>query len=217
MADIELKYLTELPPATSMSDGDLLHLNQGGIDKSIALEVIKRAIIDVVYPPNSGKVAFFAKVFNPNNEYPGTTWSRVPGMGKTIRLASEGMGDVLTSGGSDSVELSSDNMPPHSHLVNINTSTYDYGSKQTTANGKHSHRLEVRVSNFASETGGNDVVKSGGGNTFYTSEDGEHSHSVPIGSHSHSVNGYTADSAYNNSPINTTNQYVKLVAWYRVS
>lgn len=58
MADIELKYLTELASATSISDDDLFHINQEGNDKSIAASVIKKFIVDSMYPANSGAVAF---------------------------------------------------------------------------------------------------------------------------------------------------------------
>ncbi|XOO01896.1 hypothetical protein ACLB6C_06845 [Enterobacter hormaechei] len=37
MADILLKYLTDLPAATEANNEDLMHINQGGNDKSITI------------------------------------------------------------------------------------------------------------------------------------------------------------------------------------
>lgn len=217
MADILLKYLTELSSATSVADDDLFHINQGGNDRSIAFSVLKRFIVDAMYPANSGIVVFFAKTFNPNTQYPGTVWARVPGSGKTIRLASEEMTDVLTQGGSDSVKLSTDNLPPHSHPINLNTSSFDHGSKQSSSNGQHRHNFQMRVNNFANTTGGNDVVKTGGGTTFSTDDAGSHTHSTFIGSHQHSVSGNTGNLESPNNALNISNQYVKLIGWYRTA
>ncbi|WP_072198363.1 hypothetical protein [Klebsiella pneumoniae] len=217
MADILLKYLTELSSATSVADDDLFHINQGGNDRSIAFSVLKRFIVDAMYPANSGIVVFFAKAFNPNNQYPGTVWARIPGVGKTIRLASEDMADVLSQGGADSVRLSTENLPAHNHVVNLQTSSFDYGNKPSSSNGQHRHNFQMRVNNYANSTGGNDVVKTGGGTTFSTEDAGAHTHNTYIGPHQHSVYGYTDNSSTPNNPLNISNQYVKLIGWYRTA
>ncbi|HDU5651432.1 TPA: hypothetical protein RFV74_003104 [Klebsiella aerogenes] len=220
MADIELKYLTELASATSISDDDLFHINQDGNDKSIAASVIKKFIVDSMYPANSGAVIFFAKSFNPNTQYPGTVWSRVPGLGKTIRLANETMSDVLSQGGTDSFVIGSDNLPNHTHGINLTTSSFDYGSKQTSTNGSHSHRTTLKRELV--QRGGNAVYgdeEMQGTDQIESSSAGEHTHSVSIGQHNHSVSGTTVPSttAFPNTPVNSKNAYVNLVAWYRTA
>lgn len=45
------------------------------------------------------------------------------------------MSDVLETGGKDSIQLSADNMPAHSHKVNITTAYFDHGIKKTFNDG----------------------------------------------------------------------------------
>ncbi|EEY5933859.1 hypothetical protein [Escherichia coli] len=220
MADISLKYLTELTSATSISDDDLFHINQEGNDKSIAASVIKKFIVDSMYPANSGAVAFFAKSFNPNTQFPGTIWARVPGMGKTIRLANEGMDDVLNQGGADSFVIGADNLPNHTHDINLSTSTFDYGTKTTSTNGSHSHK--TTLNREATQRGVNVTYgdeSTEGADQIESSYAGEHTHSVSIGQHNHSVSGTTVPSktAFPNTPVNSKNAYVNLIAWYRTA
>jgi len=59
----------------------------------------------------------------------------------TILLANEPISDVLQIGGSDSVALSADNMPSHSHGFSGNTSSFDHGTKTTSTNGQHFHNV----------------------------------------------------------------------------
>ncbi|SEQ64836.1 hypothetical protein SAMN05216522_10527 [Rosenbergiella nectarea] len=214
MADITLKYLTELTAATSVDANDLIHINQGGNDRSVTASVLRAFMINAIYPV--GVTLFFATNQNPNNLFPNTRWQRINGYGRTIRLANEAMSDVLETGGSDSVTLSVDNIPSHSHGFSGNTSSYDHGTRTTSTNGNHNHGIEHRVNNYANSTGGNDVMKTGGGTTFYTKDSGEHSHTVQIGSHSHSFSGTTGSTGGGQSFI-TKNEYINLIAWYRVS
>ncbi|WP_375601071.1 hypothetical protein [Klebsiella aerogenes] len=220
MADIELKYLTELASATSISDDDLFHINQDGNDKSIAASVIKKFIVDSMYPANSGAVTFFAKSFNPNTQYPGTVWSRVPGLGKTIRLANETMSDVLSQGGADSFVIGADNLPNHTHGINLSTTTFDHGTKTTSTNGSHSHK--TTLNRESTQRGGNVTYgdeSTEGADQVESSYAGEHTHSINIGQHNHTVSGTTTPSttAFPNTPVNSKNAYVNLVAWYRTA
>lgn len=215
MADITLKYLTELAAATSVNEGDLLHINQDGNDRSLTAGVLRSFLVNYIHPV--GVVMLFASNQNPNNLFQGTNWQRVPGYGRAIRLASEDGTDVLQTGGSDSVTISSDNIPAHNHSINLSTSTFDHGTKPTTTNGLHQHKTSHRVNNYANSTGGNDVLKTGSGEDFFSDYAGDHSHTTNIGPHSHAVSGYTDNSGYLNTPISTKNQYINLIAWYRIS
>ncbi|HFK7186611.1 hypothetical protein ACCC84_10445 [Serratia odorifera] len=216
MADIELKYLTELLAATSVENDDLFHVNQSGNDKSISFGVIQRAIVNVLYPVSS--VHFFANNSNPNNIWPGTVWGRVPGSGRSIRLANESGTDVLQQSGSDIVTLVLDNIPTHYHSFSGETGSFDYGTKSTSQNGDHTHRLNRAAFD---NTGDLTIRFGGGGAAGYTGNSvvensGSHTHQVPIGSHSHHFEGNTSSSG-SNASFSVANASIKLAAWYRIS
>lgn len=215
MADITLKYLTELAAATSVLSDDLIHINQDGNDRSVTAGVLRSFMVNAIHPV--GVTLFFATNQNPNNLFPNTRWQRINGYGRTIRLANEGMSDVLQTGGSDSVTLSVDNIPSHSHEFSGNTSGFDYGTKTTSANGKHSHNIP---GNITTQDGNTNAIAGGRVGIWtankQTTENGSHNHSVQIGSHSHSFSGATGASG-GGQAVSTKNQYINLIAWYRVS
>ncbi|WP_255443869.1 MULTISPECIES: hypothetical protein [unclassified Serratia (in: enterobacteria)] len=168
--------------------------------------------IDKIYPV--GLIVWFAQNKNPNTLFPGTTWKYI-GENRTIRLGKQDGSDLMQTGGADSVTLNNGNLPSHNHSFSANTSSFDYGTKWTTQEGLHSHDLDVRVSNVASETSTfSDVMKTGGGVTFHTTEAGLHSHQINIGPHSHSVSGTTGSSG-DGSAFSIVNPYVKIMGWYR--
>ena len=215
MADITLKYLTELAAATSVSSDDLIHINQDGNDRSVTAGVLRSFMINAIHP--IGVTLFFATNQNPNNLFPNTRWQRIPGYGRTIRLANEGMSDVLQTGGSDSVTLSTDNMPSHSHGFSGNTTSFDYGTKTTSTNGQHSHNIP---GNITTQDGNANAIAGGRVGIWtankQTTNNGSHNHTVQIGSHSHGFSGNTGSTGGGKS-LSTKNQYINLIAWYRVS
>lgn len=216
MADIILKYLTDLPSASDAESTDLMHINQAGNDRSITLDILASALFNIRYPV--GKVEWFANNANPNAIWAGSTWARVPGEGKTIRIAKADGVDLLQQGGSDSLQLQKDNIPAHDHLVNIDTDSYDYGTKETSANGDHNHEIpegEPLGNNVKLYTSGDDWT-SQAGNWSKSRNSGSHKHTTAIGAHSHTVNGSTGSTGEGKA-INITNAYVKLAAWYRIS
>lgn len=213
MADILLKYLTDLPSASSAEFSDLLHVNQSGNDRSLTISVLLSVMIDGIYP--IGSVHFFTDTTNPNVTWPGTTWARIPGAGRTLRLANNSGSDVMQQGGSDSVILSQSNIPPHKHTVNITTSLFDHGLKQTS-NYTHAHSVQLR--SLGSLTGGamdgssDDIIST---QSTTTSSD-THSHYVDIGAHQHQVSGET-DNFGSATEFNITNKFIKLAGWYRTA
>lgn len=236
MADIELRYLTDLEAATNVASSDLLHLNKGGEDMSLTIEALTRSILASVYP--IGKVLFFATNANPNSILPGTKWSRVPGSGRTVRLSSDDNSDILVTGGSDEVALSADNIPSHRHYISLTTQFYNHGNIQTTEQGYHTHTATCGSAGDHQHQGGMrapgaqwSTTGSGTDNTgqyklgwtsvngahthsITVNDSGNHSHYVTIGSHNHDVTGNT-DSSGNGSKFSVVNKYIKLAAWYR--
>lgn len=236
MADIQLRYLTDLDSATSVVASDLLHLNKGGEDMSLTIEVLIRSMLASAYP--IGKVVFFATTANPNTLFPGTKWSRVPGAGRTIRLSSDDNSDILVTGGADEVTLSTDNLPSHRHYISLTTQQYNHGNIATTEQGYHTHTATCGTAGNHNHQGGMNApgaqwstMGSGTDNTGqyklgWTSVNGAHSHTVTvdsagnhshyvtIGAHTHDVTGNTQTTG-NGSKFSVVNKYVKLAAWYR--
>lgn len=213
MADILLKYLTDLPSASSAASTDLMHINQSGNDRSITLDALATALFNMRYPV--GKVEWFANDVNPNAIWQGSTWARIPGAGKTIRLANSSGSDVLQQGGSDSVALSSANVAPHVHSVNLRTDQFDYGTKNTSQD-THSHTVPLRsigpLAGGAYDGSSDDIISTQSTSTSSY----QHSHTLAIGAHDHVVSGETGTSG-EGSQFSVINQYVKLAGWYRTA
>ncbi|WP_172751646.1 hypothetical protein, partial [Enterobacter cloacae complex sp. 742-ADZ3-9B] len=144
-----------------------------------------------------------------NAIWPGSTWARVPGQGKTIRIANSTGSDVLQQGGNDSVSLNVSNIPSHAHSVSLKTDQFDYGTKQTNSAGSHSHKSGPGApgQRWGSFVSGTDNDGDYGRN--YTSTDGAHTHNVAIGAHQHLVEGDTA-AIGSGEGFSVTNEYVKL-------
>lgn len=239
MADenILLRYLTDLPTASSIADGDLFHVNQGGDDKSVSMVTLMRSIVNGHHPV--GKVLFFANTANPNTLFPGSTWARLPGAGRVVRIATNDA-DVGTTGGSDTVNLSIEQMPAHSHVISLTTQAHNFGTVTTSTagnhnhtatcstNGNHNHRGGARApgANWGSGTSGTDNQKyipynrtSDAGNHAHTvtvAANGNHNHTIALPAHSHGISGNTNDTG-NGAGISIINQYIKLAAWYRTA
>ncbi|HCR3230132.1 TPA: phage tail protein [Morganella morganii] len=174
-------------------------------------EALKNAVnIDTIYPV--GVVIWFAQNKNPNSLFPGTKWSYI-GENKTIRLANSSGNNVLSSGGSDSVTLTTAHLPAHSHSFSGSTSSFDYGTKTTNSTGAHTHTYQT----LQYQKGNSHDV--GGGNSGYetrtTSSAGAHTHTIAIGAHSHTVSGTTGNTG-NGSSVSVINAYIMLMGWYRI-
>ena len=108
------------------------------VDQRIASAVTDSTDLKKVYPV--GIVTFFASNVNPNTAFPGTTWTYLTeGANRTIRIGSANGSDVKGLGGSDTVALSVGHIPAHTHSFSGTTSTFDYGTKYTDAQGAHDH------------------------------------------------------------------------------
>ncbi len=117
--------------------------------------------IDTIYPVDV--VIWFAQNKNPDNLFPGTQWSYI-GENKTIRLAKSSGNNVLSSGGSDSITLTTAHLPVHSHSFSGSASSFDYGTKSGPVgySGDHYHQL---WSDTITETQGQ-TVGLGGSNGY---------------------------------------------------
>ncbi|MEN3257851.1 phage tail protein [Sodalis endosymbiont of Spalangia cameroni] len=197
--------------------------------KAIAAASLSHAVSSV-YPV--GVVIWFAENKDPNTLFPGTKWDYI-GENRTIRLAKKDGSDVKSTGGSDTVKITIENLPPHAHTFSANTSTFDYGSKETSwfdygnkgtdVQGEHTHTIEGKNAtgrdtqlSFMSATNAMTASKStsAAGAHSHTVSIGGHKHAVGIGAHSHSVSGTTANAGAGVA-MTVTNAYINLMAWYR--
>ncbi|HCU0878794.1 TPA: phage tail protein [Morganella morganii] len=183
----------------------------GTISQKGITDALKNAVnIDTIYPV--GVVIWFAQNKNPNSLFPGTKWSYI-GENKTIRLANSNGNNVLSSGGSDSITLTTAHLPAHSHSFSGSTSSFDYGTKTTNSTGAHTHTYQT----LQYQKGNSHDV--GGGNSGYetrtTSSAGAHTHTIAIGAHSHTVSGTTGNTG-NGSSVSVINAYIMLMGWYRI-
>lgn len=136
--------------------------------------LISTAVDSAKYVPDVGELYITKSATDPNTKWPGTTWVYL-GEGLTLRTAKADFSDLGTTAGSDSVTLSVDNVPTHSHTFSATTadydppasttssqpaqslatsdydfaaagtSSFDYGSKATDGGGEHTHPLNGRT------------------------------------------------------------------------
>ena len=173
-------------------------------------DALKNAVnIDTIYPV--GVVIWFAQNKNPNSLFPGTKWSYI-GENKTIRLANSSGNNVLSSGGSDSITLTTAHLPAHSHSFSGSTSSFDYGTKTTNTTGAHTHTYNDNY--VAGSAGPNGAGDRKG--PRQTESAGNHNHTVAIGAHSHSFSGTTGNSG-SGSSVSVVNAYIMLMGWYRTA
>ncbi|HHZ8352667.1 phage tail protein [Morganella morganii] len=180
------------------------------MSQNAVTEALKNAVnIDTIYPV--GVVIWFAQNKNPNDLFPGTTWSYI-GENKTIRLANSSGSNVLSSGGSDNITLTAANLPAHNHSFSGSTSSFDYGTKTTNWGGEHSH-----IYRWTGDWGNGSVPVGEGGpaaRQSWTDSSGGHNHTVAIGAHTHTISGTTGNTG-SGSLISVVNAYITLMGWYR--
>lgn len=215
LSSITPSYLAGLSPLAwdQVNDNGQLVFAQGGKDYAITLTAFLDAARDRLYEP--GEVHFFAVSVDPNERYAGQSWVRVPGVGKTIRLAAADDLDLLAEGGSDSVTIAKANLPATALSLTGTASSVDLGTKTAAAAGGHTHAIDsgTGVGDVTTNFTNGDAVA---GTQVNTSSAGSHTHDVVLGSHSHTVSGSTENMG-SGTALNVTNQFVKLAAWYRVS
>ena len=180
----------------------------------------------------------------------GGTWESF-GQGRTlVGMGSNGTTNYDTvekTGGSETKTIAVENLPAHTHGVNINTNStnHNHGTINTTSTN-HSHGT-INTTNTGAHThtvsrpkaAGNHVMGSGGISTFYyqsdynvnSSSNGSHTHQVTInnsGAHTHQVTinnsgGHTHNvngntgSTGSGTALNTQDPYITVYMWKRTA
>lgn len=173
--------------------------------------LISEAVNAAKYVPEVGELFISSKNIDPNTKYPGTTWTYL-GEGLNLRTGKADGSDVGTDIGADSVTLSADNLPAHTHSiggstggstdVSANTSSYDYGSPATSQTDLGSPSTSsFDYGSPATSTGGSHShaqrawVNGGGGSNTYIDrntyanpgQEDNSSYTVAAGDHAHTV------------------------------
>lgn len=225
-ASLKTAGITQLSSATD-SDSETMAATPKAV--KAAYDIASKVSVDGLYPV--GIVVWFAQNKDPNKLFAGTTWKYI-GEDRTVRLASANGSDVMTTGGADSVTLTVDNLPAHNHTFSANTSSFDYGNKETSwfdygnkgtdVQGNHTHDYvkdhasrpaQLRGPEGGENSAGYEATSVGGAHA-HTVSIGGHKHTVGIGAHSHSVSGSTANTG-SGVATTVTNAYIKLMGWYR--
>lgn len=171
-----------------------------------------KAAFDDIYPP--GISIFFATNLNPNEKWPGTTW-HYTGENKTIRIGKADGSDVLSEGGSDTVNIARANLPAEEISISGEAEETDLGTKRTKLGGKHAHHgVPKRNSDY--ELGGNNRIFFDPYQEGDTDEAGEHDHEMELGPHGHVVTGKT-EALGQGKAINVVERHIKLMCWYRAA
>lgn len=109
--------------------------------------------------------------------------------------------NVGDTGGANSVTLTVDNLPAHSHTMGSAGSHTHTGSTNTTGEHTHTYRSFAGYDDNSASSPGNWELRSRPNET--TSSSGSHSHSLSInsaGSHIHTINNTGGGKAHENRP-----------------
>ncbi|MBF6636187.1 phage tail protein [Rouxiella silvae] len=184
--------------------------------KTAIADAVKAATRDVWEDDNPvGTVRLFQQKIDPNVKWPWSTWVYL-GENKTLRLGKQDGTDVLTTGGTDSIQLGKDNLPNVQIDISGKAESVDLGTKKAAAAGGHIHKggLLAPGSEYSkTPIGSNNQVDVSLRNTDAAPD---HEHDVYIGPHDHIVNGKTS-ALGNGRSIDITNSFIKLMGWYRTA
>lgn len=136
-------------------------------------------------PFGVGMVITFIDDTNPNNLFAGTTWEKIEGK---FLLSSSSSHAIGSTGGTETVTLSSSHIPSHKHSVGahahgLNSHTHGAGTLKASSAGSHQH-------DFSIGTWGTDwVVGHGAWSASSTMMDTYNSTTQSAGAHEHSITG----------------------------
>ncbi|HBK4607464.1 TPA: phage tail protein [Serratia marcescens] len=210
-ASVELKVDPSAVMATIEYVDDAVRAAMSTADN--AMELAKQKVtFDEMYP--IGDTKFFAKILNPNEQWPGTLWYPLE-ESRTIRLAKADGSDVGEKGGSDTVTIARENLPAESLGLKGFTDSMDFGVMRTETSGKHVHG-GVPKRNSTYELGGNNRVFFDPYDQGETDEAGEHDHTFTIPTHNHTLEGET-DELGQGKAFGIVNKFITLYGWYRAA
>jgi len=175
------------------------------IEKDVAevKELVKKGGGDSSCPFPVNSVLMFDDETDPNDIWTGTNWETI---GSDCYLIGQSASKTAgTTGGSNTVSLTTDNLPKHSHSTpshghGFTQPSVTGGSCDITSSGSHGHQMYYKDSSMGSSSGNVPTTYGnctgswavGGASNPIRTDTGEHTHSVPA--HSHTVSGGAVES-----------------------
>lgn len=167
-----------------------------------------------------GAVLQMTNATNPNDVYPGTTWQKIQG---AFLLGSSSGHSLGTTGGAETVTLTTANLPSHNHSYSKSDATS--GSTVLSVDQIPSHTHTFNRGNGSGSTNGKYVVAWGTsalGLTNYSSGTGKNDANEPTGGgqgHTHAVSTSSAMSGNtgSGSAVNNMPPYKVVNMWERVA
>lgn len=146
-------------------------------------------VFGVIYP--IGIVVQFNKAVNPNNTFPGTTWTQITD-GRAIRAATSnvagtGVGQIGSVGGSDSSTLAVGHLPAHNHGMGHTHNIAAHSHPMPHTHGINSHTHGMNHDHTMNHDHAAVTSSSSGAHTHTTSGT-----AASNGAHTHSVSGTAA-------------------------
>ncbi|HBE9182436.1 TPA: hypothetical protein KNH08_005382 [Serratia fonticola] len=135
----------------------LANVAPGTQDSDVVILGQLAQLMTKICPHSVGDVIFRATATSPQTDYPGTTWVKLPA-DVMIRTANMAASNILQTGGRDSVTLSINEMPAHSHDLQAYPSN-------TALDGGSSNRRSVDAGNSQLDS---QVIKSAGGGQAFS-------------------------------------------------
>lgn len=150
------------------------------------LDVVDAKVLSYsqIYP--IGSVALFSNLIDPNTNFTGTVWAKLP---DNVVLRTSGILTPLTVGGADSIILNATHIPSHTHSVNLVANTVGPWNIVSGSAGAHNHTATV------AQAGGHTHTASTGAAGVHnhigtTNPNGAHTHTmVSAGDHNHEFPG----------------------------
>lgn len=175
---MKISGLTAIP-AGGIQDADRIEVSepdQNGTvwtSKSLTLGAIKRAILDSIYPVGSIYISTTISTANAMQSTFGGTWQAYA-QGRVIFGKADDYRSpfykIDSTGGSESITITSDNLPSHNHLVEVSTK-YDVGYVQLVTRHPYSNETgdDAVTPSVKAGTSGNPVaVLSNGGDKSWS-------------------------------------------------
>lgn len=211
MADTK-KSLAQVASGSATTESSLI-----GVDNGTVKRFPITALANLMYPV--GSYYWSSDPTDPATLF-GGTWESVENKFMYAASTSHPVGET---GGAETVALSLNQMPAHSHTASSGSAGNHNHSASTGSAGNHLHAIEIKGTTDemanASLTANGPFVNRGivSGGWRYTQENGNHSHSVTVnanGAHSHtiSVSATGGSAAHNNMP-----PYITAYCWHRTA
>lgn len=129
------------------------------------------------------------------------------------KAASGTFGTLAASGGSETVTLTTAQLPSHTHSID-----HDHASATTSSSGLHSHTTQIDSTTGAASAGSTGLIWEGGvdtggtsGTSMSTNSSGSHTHTVDLPNFTGTSGAAGSGSAVNvTQPYIVTNKIIKL-------